>query len=79
MAKAAKPDPRVKEFIGMRREEYLQALEDLGLQPQSRRTAKLLGLSVRQAQRIATGEQHVTDTVARLIGMYQRCGIPIED
>lgn len=70
------PSRQPKATVGMSCVEYLEALEELELQPQSRRTAELLGLSVRQAQRLALGEQNVTDTIARLISMYQRHGLP---
>ena len=42
----------------------------------SGRTAKALGLSVRQLQRIVAGETPVSDTLALLIIAYLRRGLP---
>ena len=55
--------------------QYLAALRRLGLTPASRDTARALGLSVRQCQRIAAGGA-VPGPVASLLGMYLRHGLP---
>jgi hypothetical protein len=55
--------------------QYLAALEKLGLLPSARLTASLLGLSVRQCQRLAAG-YHVPEPIARLLIAYLRHGLP---
>jgi hypothetical protein len=60
----------------MTSKQYLAALKKLGLTPASQRTAALLGLSVRQCQRIAHGEQAVPRPAALLLAMYLRHGLP---
>lgn len=60
----------------MTRTQYLRALARLGLGPASKRTARLLGLSVRQIQRFADGEQDVPEAIALLLDMYLRHGLP---
>lgn len=60
----------------MTQQQYLAALRKLGLSPASKRTAAMLGLSVRQIQRLADGSQEVPATVALLIGMYRAHGLP---
>jgi hypothetical protein len=47
--------------------QYLKALRALGLTPASKATATALGLSLRQAQRIAAGESKVPGPVAQLL------------
>jgi transcriptional regulator with XRE-family HTH domain len=42
----------------------------------SGRTAKALGLSVRQLQRIVAGEAPVSDTLALLVIAYLKLGVP---
>ena len=54
--------------------EFRAALEELGLNVASQRTGKLLGLSVRQTQRLANGDATVPDAVALLIDMYRKHG-----
>lgn len=47
--------------------EYLAALDQLGLRPASRATASMLGLSLRQCQRIAAGQAPVSRTLELLL------------
>jgi hypothetical protein len=54
----------------MRREEYLDALNKLGLLPCSQKTSAKLGLSVRQLARISSGDSHVPEPVAKLMQLY---------
>jgi hypothetical protein len=56
--------------------QYLAALKKLGLTPAARATADALGLSVRQCQRLASGEQAIPETVAKLLRMYLDHGLP---
>lgn len=58
--------------------QYLKAIARLGLSPSGKRTAALLGVSVRQIQRYATGAQPIAKYVALLIAMYLKHGIPQE-
>jgi hypothetical protein len=51
-------------------DEYHEALIRLKLSPCSIKTAKALGLSVRQLQRIAAGETPVSETIALLLRQY---------
>jgi transcriptional regulator with XRE-family HTH domain len=37
---------------------------------------RLLGVSLRQAQRYESGEAEIPETIARLLIMYQRFGVP---
>jgi hypothetical protein len=62
----------------MTKTQYLAALRKLDLGKASQLTAYLLGLSVRHCQRIAAGDAEVPDTVAMLLAMYCRHGIPKE-
>ena len=54
----------------MTTKQYLAALKKLGLTPASLTTAASLGLSLRQCQRIASGESQVPGPVALLLEMY---------
>jgi hypothetical protein len=58
----------------MRQDQYLNLLGRLHLKPHSRRCAAALGLSVRQAQRIAAGEAPVPRPVAMLVIAYTKLG-----
>jgi len=60
----------------MTTEQYLRALKRLGLSPAGKRTAELLGLSIRQLIRIANHQAPVPKFVQILLKMYQRHGIP---
>jgi hypothetical protein len=51
----------------MTRLEYLAALRKLGLTPHGQATARALGLSLRQCQRIAAGVSPVPNPVAKLL------------
>lgn len=59
----------------MTTDQYLRALARLKLTPAARATAAALGLSLRQCQRLAAGDP-VSQTVALLLAMYLRYGIP---
>lgn len=61
----------------MTNKQYLDSLKKLGLTRASKETADALGLSVRQVQRIAAG-QDVPETVAKLLRMYLEHGLPAE-
>ena len=60
----------------MTNKQYLDALKKLGLTPSGKATARALGLSLRQCQRIAAGDCEVPETVALLLRMYLKHGIP---
>lgn len=59
----------------MTTKQYLAALKKLGLTPSGKATAAALGLTVRQCQRYAAG-QDVPATVALLLRMYLEHGLP---
>jgi hypothetical protein len=61
----------------MTTKQYLAALKKLGLLPSARNTAKALGLSVRQCQRLAAGDP-IPDGIALLLAMYLEHGLKIE-
>jgi DNA-binding transcriptional regulator YiaG len=48
-------------------EHFRKALRKLGLTPSSKRTAVALGVSVRQCQRWASGENNIPATVVKLL------------
>jgi len=50
--------------------QYHEALKELGLTVASQRTAKLLGVNIRQSQRYASGDAEVPEAVERLLQMY---------
>jgi hypothetical protein len=58
----------------MTKAEYMKALAKLKLTPYG--AAKLLGISLRQSHRYAAGDQPVKETVAILLDMYLRHGLP---
>ena len=58
----------------MTSEEFARALKKLGLSVYAARVP--LGVSLRQAQRYSSGESAIPPTVARLLRMYLRHGIP---
>jgi len=58
----------------MNKSEFRSVLEELGLNVASQRTGKLLGLSVRQTQRLANGDATVPESVALLLDMYRKHG-----
>lgn len=59
----------------MTTKQYLAALKKLDLTPAGQATAKALGLSLRQCQRISAGAP-VPEPVALLLAMYLTHGIP---
>lgn len=63
----------------MTTEQYLRALKRLGLTPASKDTARALALSVRQCQRIASGESAVPKHVDLLLRMYLKHGLQIDN
>lgn len=61
----------------MTRNQYVAALNKLGLGRASKKTAEVLGLSVRQIQRfIGDDPQPIPDTIALLLEMYLKHGLP---
>lgn len=54
----------------MSREEYLNALKELGLRHASQLTSAKLGVSLRQAQKYASGKARVPKSIALLIQCY---------
>jgi len=50
--------------------QYHEALKELGLTVASQRTAKLLGVNIRQSQRYASGDAEVPEAIERLLQMY---------
>jgi len=63
----------------MESEAYLGALRKLGLTVASQRTAKALGVNnVRQCQRFATSDAVIPASVARLLSMYLKYGLPAD-
>lgn len=63
----------------MTKKQYLAALKRLQLTPAGQRTADVLGLSLRQCQRISAGKSPVPDPVAKLLAMYLQYGLPAAD
>ena len=53
---------------------FRATLDQLGLTVASQRTAALLGLSIRQCQRLAANDQPVPKPVELLLGMYLKHG-----
>jgi hypothetical protein len=62
----------------MSERQFVAALKKLGLGVASQRTAKALGVGIRQCQRLAVGEQPVPPPVERLLKMYLNHGLPDE-
>jgi hypothetical protein len=60
----------------MTKTQYCKALAELNLTPYS--AARVLGISLRQSHRYASGEQPVKATVALLLQAYLRHGLPVE-
>lgn len=56
--------------------QYLAAIKRLGLTPAAQKTARVLGLSIRQLIRISNGDSPVPTPVAKLLFMLERHGIP---
>ena len=67
-----RPKPKPPKL--MTAKEYVAALDELELTAASQRTAMLLGLSLRQCQRLASGEQPVPRPVQRLLQMLLKFG-----
>lgn len=63
----------------MTNKQYLDALKKLRLTPASKKTADAIGLKLRQCQRIAAGDAAVPETVAKLLRMYVKHGLPEQD
>lgn len=59
--------------------QYLAALHKLGLTPSSQKTADTLGLSLRQCQRIASGDSAVPGPVEKLLRLMVRLKLKPED
>lgn len=62
----------------MNTKQYLAALKKLDLTPASKKTAEKLGLSVRQCQRLAAGDQAIPETIAHLLAMYLKFGLHVD-
>jgi hypothetical protein len=62
----------------MSESQFRGALKKLGLTVASQRTAAALGISIRQCQRLAVGEQPVPLPMERLLKMYVDHGLPDE-
>ena len=62
----------------MSAKQFLAILEKLGLTVASQRTAAAFGVSIRQCQRLAIGEQPVPPPLERLLKMYLKHGLPDE-
>lgn len=56
--------------------QFLRTLKKLELTVASQRTAQVLGLSIRQCQRLAAGDSPVPGPLVKLLGCYLRHGIP---
>jgi hypothetical protein len=54
----------------MSREEYLRALKELGLKHASKKTSDALGVTVRQAQKYASGKAAIPKPIALLVNCY---------
>lgn len=57
--------------------QYCKALAKLNLTPYS--AAPILGISLRQSHRYASGEQPVKETVAKLLACYLAHGLPDQE
>jgi len=62
--------------MAMTTKEYLRALDSLGLAPYGIATAEALGVSIPQLARLAAGTRKVNRTLALLIRLYLRFGVP---
>jgi hypothetical protein len=60
----------------MTRDEYTAALDALELGHHALATARVLGCKLRTIQNYAQGVRPVPDTVALLLAMYQKHGVP---
>lgn len=70
-----KPKPKPKRMTA---KQYRDALDRLGLTSSSQRTSKLLGMGMRQCQRIHAGESPVPVPVELLLKLYAKHGLPKE-
>jgi|GEM_PF-5083263 hypothetical protein len=62
------------------RKRYLATIEKLGLRPGvDKRTAHMLGVTPRHAARLSAGTSPVTGTLARLLWMFQKFGLPDDE
>lgn len=59
--------------------QYLAAIHKLGMTPSGQQTAETLGLSLRQCQRIASGESAVPGPAAKLLRLMVRLNLKPED
>jgi hypothetical protein len=57
-------------------DEYLEALEKLGLAPYAKSTCEAFGLEPRQVARLAKGKQRPSRMLVKLLRMYLRFGVP---
>ena len=62
----------------MTHHQFVRALNALELGHASQRTAALLGVKVRQLNKLKTGKQKVSETMRLLLNMYRKHGLPAE-
>ena len=60
----------------MNHKQYLAALKRLGLSPTGKATQAALGVGKQPLLRLSSGKQAVSKTVALLLAMYLKHGIP---
>jgi hypothetical protein len=69
---------KVMELTTMTSKQFSDALKKLGLTSSSERTAMLLGLRLRQVQRLDAGDADVPPPVSLLLMQYLKHGLPDE-
>jgi hypothetical protein len=62
----------------MTTQDYLKALDALGLSPASKRTAQALGVGLTTIQKYASGARTIPGPVVRLLAMYRKHHLPKE-
>jgi hypothetical protein len=72
MSAKKKKEPKPKPLSARK---FRNALDELGLTVASQKTSRLLGVGIRQCQRLAAGEQPVPRPVELLLQMYLKHGI----
>jgi hypothetical protein len=74
---AKKPKKKQVHADGMKAREFAAALDRLGLSVYA--SGKVIGLSLRQSQRVAAGESPVPRPVAKLITLLLKKKITVEE
>lgn len=74
-AKKSKAKKKAPPPIPMSERQFKIALKKLGLTVASKRTSDVLGVGIRQVQRLVIGEQPVPRPVELLLKMYLKHGI----